>query len=383
MADRGRHSRQNSAGGVTHPAPHIAVDARMATDGGIGTYLQGLIPRLAEARREWKFTALGNPHELRSVGWHEHPNVAIRDARAHIFSAAEQLELPLRCPSNATVFWAPHYNVPVLMRRRPILVTIHDVNHLALPELMGSPLRRSYARWMLERAYRTAAHVLFDTRFSRSEAERLLGAPHQRATVVHLGVSESWRNARDAAPDAPVAGPYFVYVGNFKRHKNVPLLLRAFARVRDRIPHRLVLIGRREGLRADPGVQAELDRLGDRALYAGEVGRRELRRYVAHAAALVTASRYEGFGLPPLEAMSAGCPCLVSRAGSLPEVCGDAALYCDPDDEASVAEGLVRIATDPQLRASLVERGRARSAEFTWERTTAATLAVLDRLARP
>jgi len=93
----------------------------------------------------------------------------------------------------------------------------------------------------------------------------------------------------------------------------------------------------------------------------------------------VTASLYEGFGLPPLEAMAAGCPCLVSEAGSLPEVCGDAALYCDPRDESGVASRIVEIATDAELRNRLIASGRARARDFTWERCATATLAELDR----
>ena len=350
----------------------------MATDGGIGTYLQNLVPRIASTRPRWFFTVLGNPADLHALGWHAHPNVTIRPQQSRIFSVGEQARLPLDTPRGATLFWAPNYNVPALLPHLPLVVTIHDVNHVALAELMGSALRRAYARWMMRRTLRVAQRVLFDTEFTRREAERLFGAAAARGSVVHLAVSEDWKSARDASPRRPMPEPYFVYVGNVKPHKNVPLLLRAFGRLADSLPHRLVLIGRRDGLRADPAVARELERLGERALYLGEVNRRTVQQYVVHAEALVTASLYEGFGLPPLEAMAAGCPCVVSRAGSLPEVCGDAALYCDPRDEASVAEMMRRVVTDDALRAELVARGQARVREFSWDRAAAETAAVLD-----
>ena len=341
----------------------------MATDGGIGTYLQALLPRIAALRPDWRFTLLGDPAEMIELGWTRLPNVQLRKCRARIFTVTEQLEVPLRCPQDADLFWAPHYNIPVLMRGRPFVVTIHDVCHLALPELMGGAVRRGYARWLLSTARRRARRVLFDSEFTRRETTRLLGngGENLKGRVVHLATDADWSRARDLSPNRPLSEPYFVYVGNVKRHKNVPLLLRAFGRVLDRIPHRLVLIGRREGLRADPRVAREVERLGDRVMLAGELEKDRVRQFVAHAVALVTTSLYEGFGLPPLEAMAAGCPCIVSNAGSLPEICGDAALYCDPRDEESVASQLCRIAWEPALRATLIERGHRRAKEFDWD----------------
>lgn len=361
--------------------PHVVVDARMAYDGGIGTYLQNLVPRVAALRPQWAFTALGDPAALQGLGWLAQPNMRIQSQRAAIFSAREQVEIPLTV-KRADLYWAPYYNAPMLMRR-PLVVTIHDVNHLALPELLGGRTRRAYANLLLTSAVNRARRVLFDSEFTRREAERLIGHIGTRGTVVHLGVSDDWRSARDAAPHRPMPEPYFLYLGNVKRHKNVPLLLRAFGRIADRLPHRIVLIGRREGLHADPDVSRALDALGHRALYLGEVNRRTAQQYVVHAEALVTVSLYEGFGLPPLEAMAAGCPCVVSTAGSLPEVCGEAALYCDPRQEQSVADALLRVAHDAVLRADLVARGRAHVTRFSWDRTAQETAALLDDALTP
>lgn len=348
----------------------------MARDGGIGTYLQQLVPRIARMRPDWAFTALGDPGELRDLGWHECANVRLVPQASPIFSIREQLAIPASLAGTRGVYWAPYYNVPFRLPV-PLVVTIHDVNHLALPELMGSSLRRVYARMLLTSAVRRARRLLFDSEFTRVETERLVGGVHDRGTVVHLGVSDEWKTARLRAANRPLPEPYFLYLGNVKRHKNVPLLLRAFERIAAVVPHRMVLIGRREGLRADPALGGLLERLGERAIYLGELDHRRVEQHVVHADALVTASLYEGFGFPPLEAMAAGCPCMVSRAGSLPEICGDAALYCDPRDEGSVADGLLRIARDDALRADLVRRGHVRAAEFRWERTADATAAVI------
>ena len=357
---------------------HIAVDARMATDGGIGTYLQALIPRIAALRPDWRLTLLGDVAKMQSLGWGALGNTRLEPCGAAIFSVQEQVELARRFPHDANLYWAPHYNVPVLGSNRPMVVTIHDLCHLALPDLMGGRLRQRYARWLLTSAVRRARAVIFDSDFTRREAHRLLARAHESESVVHLAVEDDWANSGPRAPRPPVSEPYFLYVGNIKRHKNLPLLLRAFARVKDRLPHRLVLIGRQQGLRADPAVFDEIARLGNRVIALGEATPETVRQYVTHATALVTVSLYEGFGLPPLEAMAAGCPCVVSTAGSLPEVCGDAALYCDPRDEASIAGRLLEV-TNGLDRAALIERGRQRARAFSWDRSAGATVDILER----
>jgi glycosyltransferase involved in cell wall biosynthesis len=351
----------------------------MATDGGIGTYLQGVLPRIAGSRPNWTFTLLGDRAEMRALGWSSLSNAHLRDCHAPIFSVTEQIEVPMRCPSDASIYWAPYYNIPLLLRGPRLVLTIHDVCHLALPELMGGRLHSRYARWLLSAARRRAERVLYDSEFTQREAARLLGENGSNGTVAYLAADDDWTRARELTPTRPLAEPYFLYVGNIKRHKNVPLLLRAFGRVASELPHRLVLVGRREGLRADPGVAEQVVRLGDRVRLIGEVSKEVVRSYVAHAEALVTVSLYEGFGLPPLEAMAAGCPCIVSRTGSLPEICGDAALYCDPQDEGSVAAQLLAVAGDAALRGEMIARGRMQAGRFSWDRAAATVVEELDR----
>jgi glycosyltransferase involved in cell wall biosynthesis len=356
---------------------HVAVDVRMARDGGIGTYVRNVVSRVATARPSWHFTLLGSADTVAELGWNAWPNVSVRECRSPYYTIAEQVELAARCPGDADVFWAPHYNVPLFVSA-PLVVTIHDVCHLALPEALGSSLARRYARFLFGHIGRRAASVLIDSEFSRAEMRRLGLSARGTTTVAPLAADDRWFDARASATRRPLPEPYLVYVGNWKRHKNVPMLLRAFGLVLDRLPHRLVLIGRREGLNADPAIAPEAERLGARCLFTGELSDDELQRWVVHADALVTASRYEGFGLPPLEAMACGVPCLVSSAGALPEVCGDAALYCDPSDVASVASGLVTIASDNAVRQHLIARGRTRARAFSWDRSAAVAAEALE-----
>ena len=363
-------------GGGGHTGARVVVDARMATDGGIGTYLQALLPRVARLRPGWSFTVLGNVGDMRRLGWQDIGNVTLRHCTAPIFSVREQVEVPLKSGRRANLFWAPHYNVPAVLSL-PLAVTVHDVNHLALPELLGGMVRRTYARWLFTSAVSRARRILFVSDFTRRETSRVIGVDGN-GVVIHSAVDDDWARARADAPDRPIPEPYLLYVGNIKRHKNVPFLLRAFRRIQNQVPHRLILIGRTEGLRADPDVKVELRSSNGRVELLGETRKDVLRRYVAHADALVTASLYEGFGFPPLEAMAAGCPCLVSRAGSLPEICGDAALYADPRDEGAFAARLLELARDVELRRRLTEDGRRRAGEFSWERSAHRTVVALE-----
>ena len=358
---------------MTAASPHVVVDARMVTDGGIGTYLRQVLPRIARCRPQWRFTLLGDIAGLSAM---QTENVGVRTCASPIYGVREQLALPLRVPADATVYWSPHYNIPVLLRSCRLVVTVHDVAHLALPQ--GNALKDGYARFMFSRGANRAAAILFDSEFSRAELTRFV-TPRGQSTIAPLGVDESWFHARESAPSRPLDVPYMVYVGNWKRHKNVPALLRAFGRARSRIPHRLVLIGRRLGLNSDNAIDRELTALADRAIHVGEVDDSQVKRWVAHADALVTASTYEGFGLPPLEAMAAGCPTVVSRAGSLPEICEDASLYVDPLDEADIAARIVDVVTDGELRSRLIQRGRAHARGFSWDRCATATAAALER----
>lgn len=351
----------------------------MARDSGIGTYIRHLLPLVIAARPQWRFTLLGHAAGLKELAWDRLPNVAIRDCRARIYTVSEQFELWRATPRDADLFWSPHYNIP-LLHRGTLAVTVHDVFHLAMPDLVRGPLQRAYARGMFNAVQQRADVVITVSDFSRTEYRRVVGAAGPEPIVVHNGVGGAWlHDVGEGQPRAQVERPYALFVGNVKPHKNLRTLVRAFAQVVHTVPHDLVIVGRREGLRGGDGiVEREAEALGPRVRFTGEVSDAALHDYVRRATALVFPSLYEGFGLPPLEAMAAGCPTLVARSGALPEICGDAALYCDPRDASDIAGQLRTLLTDDALRATLRERGRQQAGRFTWEQSARETLAALE-----
>ena len=231
----------------------------------------------------------------------------------------------------------------------PVVVSLLDVQHLDLPGLF-SRAERAYRRRFYDAAARSADVVVTISEFAKSRIVTLLGIDPARVIVAPLGV-----DLAEFEPNAGAREHFLLYPARGWPHKNHAALFEAFSRLRADDPTlRLVLTGGGlESLGAlPPGVEAR-----------GLVGRGELRELYRTAAALVFPSLYEGFGLPPLEAMASGCPVAASRAGSLPEICADAAVLFDAHEPASIAAGVQEaIARGDDLR----ERGLARARSFTW-----------------
>jgi glycosyltransferase involved in cell wall biosynthesis len=339
----------------------------MIAHSGIGTYMRNVIPRLLRASPSWSFTLIGDPESLGFLS--AATNVRIVECGAPIYSIREQFEVPNALPRDATLLWVPHYNMP-LRSPLPAVVTVHDMAHLRLPEYRASFARRTYARWMFRSVRNRAAAVMFASEFTRREFNHLAGEPRGVSEVVHYGVGPEWFEPENGAPSPPVPPPYFVYVGSLKPHKNVAALVAAFREVTRQMDARLIIIGRSENLRTPDG--SLLSGLGSVANVSvlGEIASEAVRRHVRNATALVLPSFYEGFGFPPLEAMAAGCPAIVSRVASLPEVCGESALYFDPHDVPGLAALMLQVARDAPTREGMISRGRAHARRFDWSTTT-------------
>lgn len=254
------------------------------------------------------------------------------------------------------------------------VVTLHDLAFLLYPETHTQASRAYYAA--AGESARRAQRVIAVSQRTASDAVRLLGVDPARMRVVHEAAGPAFTpQPREALePLARRFGispqqPYILFVGTLEPRKNLPLLVEAFARVRQQLEVQLVIVGARGWL--DQSTDAA--RGADATHFVGWLDEDDLAVLYSHAGVLALPSLYEGFGLPVLEAMACGAPVVSSNAGPLPEVAGDAAVLLPPEDAHMWSEALLRVLTDPARAAELSRRGAARAADFSWHKTAHAT----------
>jgi glycosyltransferase involved in cell wall biosynthesis len=283
----------------------------------------------------------------------------------------EQLELPWQAGRKLLLNLC---NTAPLATRN--LVTLHDAGVFAVPEAYSTAFRLWYGV-LIPVLGRTAVRVVTVSQFSQTELTRRARIPERKMEIVPQGCE----HIRRAEPDRRVFGRlpvsprgYLLAVGSRSPHKNIALLTLALAQLGETAPPLVTAGG------ANPRVfGSDGRREGQRVHSAGYVTDGELRALYEGACGFVYPSRYEGFGIPPLEAMACGCPVIAARAAALPEVCGDAALYCDPYDASDLARSIRELVGQPVLQSELRRRGSLRAREFTWERASQALVEVLDR----
>ena len=345
----------------------ITIDVRFLNSSGIGTYLRNVIPGIVARFPDRIIFLMGDPAVISEIdGLANASNVVVIPAFAKMYSIQEQIDYVRLIPKATKLYFATHYPIPLFYRGK-MLVTIHDLFHLAMPDLVGGVHKSLYARLMFNAVRHKASSILTISNFTKSELLRLTGPEgHQDIIPIHLGVDRTWFDIPVAA--SPHPRPYVLYVGNIKPHKNLGALIKAFSLIADQFPHDLVLVGQKEGfITADTGLDFIAKQLKTRVQFTGRVDQATLQQYFAHASCLVFPSLYEGFGLPPLEAMAAGCPVICSDTGPMPEVCGDAVLYFDPKNIKQLAEKLEMVLSDDALRNDLISRGYLHVKSYTWD----------------
>jgi glycosyltransferase involved in cell wall biosynthesis len=258
---------------------------------------------------------------------------------------------------------AVHFPLTIELPRTalPKVVTLHDVQHLDLPAMFPRA-ERALRSALWHRSLRRAARVIAISEFVRDRAVAKLGLDAERVRVVPLGIDHDVLQ-----PGTAEREPFVLYPARPWRHKNHARLYEAFALVRRERPElRLVLTG-----------GGDFGTVPDRVEVRGHVTQAELVSLLQRASALVFPSLYEGFGLPPLEAMACGCPVASSSAAALAETVGDAARLFDPHDPRAIADALLDVLRDP---APWIERGLAHAERFTWDETARLTDAVYTEL---
>jgi glycosyltransferase involved in cell wall biosynthesis len=368
----------------------VAIDARKLHDFGIGTYIRNLLRNLARIDRETEYVLLCRQADMgvtRQLGENfravlePSPNYSIR----------EQAHIPyLLLREKPDVYHAPHYVLPPLVPCRSV-VTIHDTIHMMFPQYLPNRGAYAYARTLMWTAAKRSDRILTVSESSRRDIVRYFKVPPEKVVVIYNALDE--RFGAEPRPEEiarvrerfQLDHGFVLYVGNIKPHKNLVRLIEAF-----------------EALRRDGFDELKLLIIGDEITKWPEL-RRAVHRYKLHkhvrflgfqseetlailyrlAAVFVFPSLYEGFGLPPLEAMASGTPVVTSNLSSLPEVAGDAALLVDPYDVAAIRDAIRRVLTEPALREDLRRKGLVRAKQFSWEQSVSRTRQIYLDTARP
>jgi len=365
----------------------IGIDARKLHDFGIGTYIRNLVRHLARLDHAVEYVILCRAEDRESLQALGENFRAVVESSA-TYSVAEQLTIPAALKrERVTLFHAPHYVLPPLVRCRSV-VTIHDCIHLMFPEYLPNRLALSYARTSIRLAARRATRVLTVSESSKRDILRFVDLPPDKIDVIYNAYDE--RFAVEPCEEDVVRvreryqlhDEFVLYAGNVKPHKNLERLIEAFHLVRKRgLEHlKLVLIGDEISRYAALRRAVHRHQLHNYVRFLGYLPEATLAVMYRLAGVFVFPSLYEGFGLPPLEAMASGTPVVTSNVSSLPEVAGDAAVLIDPYDPSAIAGGIEQVLTNETLRRDLRQRGLARARQFSWEQSVRRVREIYDEV---
>ena len=408
----------------------IIVDARKAADYGIGTYIRQLGAACARLAPEDEFVFLGdvaagdggrraldNEEDREAQGDREPagtapdreagggrqpfetdngaislsgPNIRWEPNPSANYGVTELFSVSLQVRKlHGDVFHAPHYIYPVMLPC-PGVVTVHDCIHLRFPGQLPNPAAALYAKVMMRRAVRAADRVLVGSQATRADLIELVEADPAKIEVIPHGCDPFYLATVDEEELAGIRRqlglerPFLLSVSNIKPHKNLKRLLQAFAKLQGNYPELDLLVAGGD-FSGHPELQALCAELGleDRVRSLGFLPKHELRGLYHLAEVFVFPSLYEGFGLPPLEAMACGTAVVASRSSAIPEVVGHSGLLVNPFRVQAIVEAVRSLLENDNLRRALGAQGRAHARQFDWNESARRVLEVYRRVASP
>lgn len=331
-----------------------AIDARMIEESGIGTYIRMMI-------RTGRYSvALGSKSQIRKYD----KEIIVIPFEEKIYGIKEQIRYPYKQlkEDGVTVLHSPHYNVPLLWNKK-LIVTIHDLIHLKFPQYLPNRFAYIYAWAMMKFACVRANKIFTVSEFTKQDLIGTLHAKEEKIKITYNSIEDCFRK-KDISEveylrkryDIPKENKIILYVGNLKPHKNVRSLIAAFELLK-RTDINLVLVGRNFNKNKQNDLFTNCRNVG-RIIMTGAVLKEELIDWYNLADLFVFPSLYEGFGIPPLEAMACGTPVVCSSATSMPEVVKDAAVMINPTDVVSIKRGIQLVLDMPHKeRKQLIQNG--------------------------
>jgi glycosyltransferase involved in cell wall biosynthesis len=364
----------------------IGIDARLVyySRAGIGQYILGLIEGLGKIDGENEYVVLQSRKDNTIVT--DQPNFSKKSLWTPSHHTFEQLALPFEItPLRLDILHSPDF-IPPFRRDYKSVITVHDLAFILYPHFLTQQSALYYGQ--IDRAVRHADHIIADSLSTKRDIISFLGVPESKITVIYAAANSMYQPIRDQQSVKEIRekygidGPFMLFVSTIEPRKNLPTLLRAYRQLLDhyKLQVRLVVVGQRGWFCGEVFALTESLELTDDILFLGHVATKDLVLLYNAARVLVHPSLYEGFGLPPLEAMSCGTPTIVSSVSSLPEVVGDASLLVSPEDIEGWTVAMWRMLTDDSLHSELAEKGLKRAQLFSWEKAARETLRTYKRL---
>jgi len=365
------------------------------TEFGVGTYIRNVVKTLARLDRESKYFLIGSPEKVAECGplpgnFHAVP---LADRENTLKGSLEFRAIVKRLQCDVAhiphLFWIPR-GLPC-----PYVVTVHDLLEHMYGARDRSNLRRRMHLQLTRRALRKAARVVAVSQFTKSEIEKIMGIPDARIEVVYNAIDERFLHGHATDTDRQLISeryqvnyPFVLYAGAIRPHKNVVRTIEAFSALRTELEKekqlrdlKLIIIG--DDLSGHPDLRRTVVRSGvqNDVRFLGFVPIEVLRIFYDVAKLFVFPSLYEGFGLPPLEAMAHGTPVVTSNTSSLPEVAGNAALLVNPENVFEIRRAMQKALLDATLRERMKERGYAQAQRFSWTTSVSRILEIYKEVA--
>lgn len=373
----------------------VAIDIRRMTEFGIGTYIRNVVRTLARLDHDSKYFLIGSPTKVAECGSLP-PNfqaVALEESDDTLKGNLEFRAIVKRFGCDLVhvphLFWIPRG------LSCPYVLTVHDLLDHMYGSRNASDMRRSMHFYLTRRVLRKAARVIAVSQFTKNEIEKLLSIPDNRIEVVYNAIDERFLRGHATEADRDMIAqrylvnyPFILYAGAIRPHKNVVRIIEAFSALKSELQKeqqypdlKLIIIG--DDLSSHPRLRRTVVRgcVQNDVRFLGFVPIEVLRIFYDVAKVFVFPSLYEGFGLPPLEAMAHGTPVVTSNTSSLPEVGGNAALLVNPENVFEIRRGLQRVLLDPILREQMKQRGYEQAQRFSWTNSVSRILEIYREVA--
>jgi glycosyltransferase involved in cell wall biosynthesis len=357
----------------------VAIDIRRAGDYGLGTYIRNIVNQLARIDDDSRYLLIGERRHL--AEFDSLPdNFELLEYAHQPGTLSTHLHLPwLLRKRRVDILHMPWFYAPAIVPSR-LLITVHDLSDVLAPPVGASPPVQTGRLFFARRALNRADHIFAVSHASKRDLARFFHIPESKISVVYDAVDERFlteplpADADRILERHAVNSPYVLYAGNIRPQKNLPRLIEAFAVAKAELrgnPEfdqlKLLVIGESLNRHADLRRAVVRARVREDVRFLGFVPGPVLRVFYSRALAFLFPSLYEGFGLPPLEAMAHGTPVLTSNVSSLPEVFQEAALLVNPENVFDIARGIRQILTENALRQTLRRRGYERARMYSWE----------------